>query len=286
MCLHIPLKERTQIRKVMLQKWRHQKRKHSVHAYFRKNQKRSILRTEKYGDLTTAEHKILSEGRESRNNHRYAVVVQVLATQRNPCQTKTSQETEKNLRKVPQPLQKPKVNSYVQLIFYLASIVKNYHGIIEQLHFIDQRQAEMQNELNLDRMISGGRILWNAVAICEMTKTSWQNGNLKMNEDLKNPSRTCFVRGENLGRRYSDCWDWRIGKVRCIRNISQKTECDRRPDNPKRWRNIFPKADDPAKLSGRDYEFQEPTLRWESTVRRENLSGESHGDREEFRPEE
>ena len=48
----------------------------------------------------------------------------------------------------------------------------------------------------------------------------------------------------------------------------------------------FPKADDPAKLSGRDYEFQEPTLRWESTVRRENLSGESHGDREEFRPEE
>ena len=58
-----------------------QKRKHSVHAYFRKNQKRSIVRTEKYGDLTTAEHKVLNEGRESRNNHRYAVVEQVLATQ-------------------------------------------------------------------------------------------------------------------------------------------------------------------------------------------------------------
>ena len=43
---------------------------------------------------------ILSEGRESRNDHRYAVVVQVLATQWNPCQTKTSQETEKNLRKI------------------------------------------------------------------------------------------------------------------------------------------------------------------------------------------
>ena len=53
-----------------------QKRKHRVHAYFRKNQKISILRTEKYGDLTTAEHKILNEGRESRNNHRYAVVLQ------------------------------------------------------------------------------------------------------------------------------------------------------------------------------------------------------------------
>ena len=75
------------------------KRKHSVHAYFRKNQKRSILQAEKYGDLITAEHKILYEGRESRNNHRHAVVVQVLATQWNPCQTKTAQETEKNVRK-------------------------------------------------------------------------------------------------------------------------------------------------------------------------------------------
>ena len=66
-----------------------------------KKQQRSILRTEKYGDLTTAEHKILNEGRESRNSHRYAVVVQVLATQWNPCKTKTSQETEKNSRKFP-----------------------------------------------------------------------------------------------------------------------------------------------------------------------------------------
>ena len=86
-----------------------QKRNHSVHAYFRKNQKRSILRTEKYGDLTTAEHKVLNEGRESRKNHRHAVVVHVLATQWNPCQTKTSQETEKNLRTFLQPSQKPKV---------------------------------------------------------------------------------------------------------------------------------------------------------------------------------
>ena len=33
-----------------------QKQKHSVHAFFRKNQRRSFLRAEKYGDLTTAEH--------------------------------------------------------------------------------------------------------------------------------------------------------------------------------------------------------------------------------------
>ena len=52
-----------------------------------------------FNDLITADHKVLNEGRESQNNHQYAVVVQVLATQWNPCQTKTSQETEKNLRK-------------------------------------------------------------------------------------------------------------------------------------------------------------------------------------------
>ena len=53
------------------------KRKHSVHAYLRKNQKRSFLREEKYGDLITAERKDLNDGRESRNNHRHAAVVQV-----------------------------------------------------------------------------------------------------------------------------------------------------------------------------------------------------------------
>ena len=64
---------------------------------------------EKYGDLIIAEHKVLNEGRESRNNHRYAVVVQVLATQWNLCKTKTSQETEKTLRKFLESSQQPKV---------------------------------------------------------------------------------------------------------------------------------------------------------------------------------
>ena len=64
------------------------------------------------GDLITADHKILSEGSESRNNHRYAVVVQDLATQwlqSNPCKTKTSQETQKSLMKFLEPARKPKV---------------------------------------------------------------------------------------------------------------------------------------------------------------------------------
>ena len=73
---------------------------------------RDPFRAVKFGDLITADHKILNEGGESRNNHRHAVVVQDLATQliqSYPCKTKTSQESEKSLRKFLQPSQKPKV---------------------------------------------------------------------------------------------------------------------------------------------------------------------------------
>ena len=49
---------------------------------------------------------------ESRNNHRYAVVVQDLATQwiqAYPCKNKTSQETQRSLQKFLEPERKPKV---------------------------------------------------------------------------------------------------------------------------------------------------------------------------------
>ena len=71
-----------------------------------------VLRAENFGDLITADHKVLSEGCESRNNHRYAVVVQDLATQwiqSFPCKTKTSQETQRSLQKFLEPDRKPKV---------------------------------------------------------------------------------------------------------------------------------------------------------------------------------
>ena len=47
-----------------------------------------------------------------RNNHRYAIVVQYLATQwiqSYPCKTKTSQETQRNLQKFLEPDRKPRV---------------------------------------------------------------------------------------------------------------------------------------------------------------------------------
>ena len=73
---------------------------------------RVVHRAEKFGDLITADLKVLSENCESRNNHRYAVVVQDLATQwiqAYPCKQKTSQETETSLQKFLEPKRKPKV---------------------------------------------------------------------------------------------------------------------------------------------------------------------------------
>ena len=72
----------------------------------------AVLLAEKFGDLITADHKVLSDNCESRNNHRYAIVVQDLATQwiqAYPCKNKTSQETQRSLQKFLEPERKPKV---------------------------------------------------------------------------------------------------------------------------------------------------------------------------------
>ena len=73
---------------------------------------RSRTSCRKIGDLITADHKVLSEGCESRNNHRYAVVVQDLATLGSSHireKTKTSQETQRSLQKFLEPDRNPKV---------------------------------------------------------------------------------------------------------------------------------------------------------------------------------
>ena len=104
--------------------------KHSVYTHFHKDRNceickrtkitrapwrtrngEAVPRAEKIGDLITADHKVLSDNCESRNNHRYAVVVQDLATQwiqAYPCKTKTSQETQRSLQKFLEPDRNPK----------------------------------------------------------------------------------------------------------------------------------------------------------------------------------
>ena len=64
------------------------RRTNITRAPCRRRNGEAVPLAEKFGDLITADHKVLGDNCESRNNHRYAVVVQDLATQwipdRNP----------------------------------------------------------------------------------------------------------------------------------------------------------------------------------------------------------
>ena len=76
MCLHFPLKERTQIRKATLQSGDTKMEAQCIHTHFCKYRMRSIPRSEEIGVMKTVEHKS-----ESRNNHQFAAVVQDLTIQ-------------------------------------------------------------------------------------------------------------------------------------------------------------------------------------------------------------
>ena len=150
------------------------KRTKITRALRRRRTGEAVPRAENFGDLTTADHKVLNEGGQSRNNDRYAVVVQDLATQWTPsypCKTKTSQETERSFRKFLEPSHRPKVentdntmefgraredlscrrkgrNSFTLTIHQnLANLVKTCPGIIVHQHPINPRQMVLLKEL-------------------------------------------------------------------------------------------------------------------------------------------
>ena len=97
-----------------------------------------------------------------------------------------------------------------------------------------------------------------------------------MNEDLRNPSRTCFVHGVEF-------WDENV----LVAEIEELEKLDASETYPRRLNAkevlitqkdgefVFSVADGSAKLSGRKYEFPEPTLRLESTVKREKISADN-----------
>ena len=108
----------------------------------------AVLRSVNFGDLITADHKVLSDNCESRNIHRYAVVVQDLATQwiqAFPCKNKTSQETQRSLQKFLEPERKPKVIT-LTILWNSAKLVKISPGIIARLHHTDRRLMVLRKE--------------------------------------------------------------------------------------------------------------------------------------------
>ena len=117
------------------------KRTKITRAPCRRRNGEAVLRAVNFGDLITADHKVLSDNCESRNNHRYAVVVQDLATQwiyAYPCKNKTSQETQRSLQKFWNPRGNQK-SFTLTIPWNSAKLVKISPGIIARLHHIDRR---------------------------------------------------------------------------------------------------------------------------------------------------
>ena len=142
--------------------------KHNVHTHFPKDRKceickwtkitrapcrrrkgEAVPRADNFGDLITADHKVLSDNCESRNNHRYAVVVQDLATQwiqAYPCKNKTSQETKRSLQKFLEPERKPKVIYTDNSLEFGKACEDLSWNLIARLHHTDRRLMVLPKE--------------------------------------------------------------------------------------------------------------------------------------------
>ena len=106
-----------------------------------------LPRAEIFVDLITGDHKVLSEESESRTNHRYAVVVQDLATQWLQSKTKTSLETKKNLMKFLEPTRKPKVIYTGNSLEFGKSCEELSWKIIVRQHHTDQMMPQQKENV-------------------------------------------------------------------------------------------------------------------------------------------
>ena len=101
-----------------------------------------------FGDLTTADHKVLSDNCESRNNHRYAVVVQDLATNG----SSRIRAKQKLLRKHKGACKSSwsriaSLKSFrLTICWNLAKPVKIFPGIIVRQHHTDRKQMRLLRE--------------------------------------------------------------------------------------------------------------------------------------------
>ena len=182
-------------------------------------------------------------------------------------------QTEKNFLKFLEPSHRPKVENR-QLDGIWESM---WSFIVESTHF---NTSSIRDKWMKD----GGLIQWNAIPICEMSKTSWQTRKHRTKDDLENHSKGQWYLLEQwlnsiirlhqkisrefiklarkyylefflamswsrveLERRYFESRPGRFGKVGCIKYISSKNQRIGSVDQTKRWT-----ADGTAKLSGRE----------------------------------
>ena len=141
----------------------------------------------------TADHRVLSEGCESRNNHQYAIAVQDLATQwieAYPCRMKKFTVNGEELVEVLGGIGKSRKSFILPIPWNVAKLVKNYLGLTIRLHrtapkkmaSLEEQYAESKKELplyccNLDWMKNGGQISWSVIATCDTLLIACQTEN-------------------------------------------------------------------------------------------------------------
>ena len=167
------------------------KRTKITRAPCRRRNGEAVPRAVNFGDLITADHKVPSDNCESRNNHRYAVVVQDLATQwiqAYPCKNKTSQETQRSLQKFLEPERKPKViytDNSLEFGKACEDLSWNHctstphrseiNGIADRAkHRVKEGTSGVLLQSGLNE--SWWQILWNVTPICEMSQIYYLMG--------------------------------------------------------------------------------------------------------------
>ena len=137
-------------------------------------------------------------------------------------------------------------------------------------------------------MVSGGRIPWNAIAVCEMSNNSWQTVKTPYSkDDLENHSKDQSYRLGHWGIWKGDILISRSGRIAeswmhqilVLEESTRKKLIRQTHDEFK-----FPFADGTAKLSRRDYEFENP-LQGGNQPWGAKISAELHGELNRQKPQ-
>ena len=172
------------------------KRTKMTRAPCRRRSGKAVLRAEKLGDLITANHKVFNEGGESRKQSlirsrgtRFSHSMDSILSVQNKNFSGDGQE----FTKVSRSIGKADSHLYRQFIGIWQNLVKTYRGIIidpRRMVLLRERYAEERRRLQCcckqAWMKNGGLVLWHALAICEMSKTSCRTGEHLMNGDSEN----------------------------------------------------------------------------------------------------
>ena len=169
----------TQIRNV-IREWG--SRTHSIFAHFLKDRNcevclrtkmtrapsrrrtgEALHRADKIGDLLTADHKVLNEGCESRDNHWYAVVVQDLGTQwiqSYPVKNKDFKWDGEKFVKILGAVTQAIRHLHWEFIGILENHAKIQYGITALQHLVDPRRVVVLKEWCCSRLLVGSRNSW------------------------------------------------------------------------------------------------------------------------------